>query len=364
MSIKDICDKNQQFLDKENVIGVGAGKKYTNGQPTGEEAVVFFVEKKVDASSLRKRNMVPPTVDGYKTDVFNVGRIKPEGKLIKKVRPITPGYGCGHSQVTAGTIGGIFMWNNKPVILSNNHVIANTNRAKIGNAIVNPAQYDGGNYKNPYHRIARLTKFVKINAANNYQDSAIAELMNECGKIKYTDAIYNIGSPTGIAEVAVGDAVQKSGRTTGYTTGKVVSVGTSVAVYYGSQPKRFKDCIITTDMSRGGDSGSLLIDMDNRVVGLLFAGSSKVTIHNPIKYPMETYGLKLMTPPLAVKDKKFKAYKGTRLVKDVEFSTMMEAKQYCISRMTKDEDILKMSVKGEVTIERDLSNQIIVEYDD
>ena len=40
---------------------------------------------------------------------------------------------------------------------------------------------------------------------------------------------------------------------------------------------RFARQIVTSAMSAGGDSGSLLLDMDNRAVGLLFAGSPTVT---------------------------------------------------------------------------------------
>jgi len=35
-------------------------------------------------------------------------------------------------------------------------------------------------------------------------------------------------------------------------------------------------------MADGGDSGSALLDMDKNLVGLLFAGSSYITVHNNI----------------------------------------------------------------------------------
>jgi len=363
MSLKEIVDKNQQFLDKKNVIGVGAGKKFANGTPTGEDALVFFVEQKVDKAGLSKRDIVPSSVDGYETDVFNIGRIEARA-LRRKIRPITPGFGCGHGYVTAGTIGGIFMRNDKPVILSNNHVMAWTNKAKKGHAIINPALHDGGDLKNPYHRIARLVDFVKMTASGNYQDSAIAELFSEVSKNDYTAAIYNIGEPTGVTNAVVDMPVQKTGRTTGYTTGRVVSVGASVSVAYdGNQIKRFKDCILTTDMSKGGDSGSLLLDMNKRIVGLLFAGSSKVTVHNPIKYPMESYGLELIKNPLSIVENKVRIYKNTKKLPN-EFDTVEEAKQYAINQMMADEDVLKLTVKSDLEIIRDMSNQIIIEYDE
>ncbi|MEZ5097178.1 MAG: hypothetical protein R2731_14400 [Nocardioides sp.] len=52
--------------------------------------------------------------------------------------------------------------------------------------------------------------------------------------------------------------------------------------YGGGRVARFCNQIITTDMSAGGDSGSLVMDWENRPVGLLFAGSAVATILNPI----------------------------------------------------------------------------------
>ena len=40
---------------------------------------------------------------------------------------------------------------------------------------------------------------------------------------------------------------------------------------------------MTTNISAGGDSGSLVLSLDNVAVGLLFAGSSIATIANQIE---------------------------------------------------------------------------------
>jgi hypothetical protein len=52
--------------------------------------------------------------------------------------------------------------------------------------------------------------------------------------------------------------------------------------------------IITTNMSAGGDSGSLLCDMNENAVGLLFAGSSSITIHNDIRYVQTLLGIRVV----------------------------------------------------------------------
>ena len=102
-----------------------------------------------------------------------------------------------------------------------------------------------------------------------------------------------IGSPQGVAKAKLGMSIQKSGRTTGYTTGKVKDISASVKVNYDNQVALFRNQILTTNMSQGGDSGSLVLDMKQRAVGLLFAGSEQVTILNPISAVLNLLNVEL-----------------------------------------------------------------------
>jgi hypothetical protein len=47
-------------------------------------------------------------------------------------------------------------------------------------------------------------------------------------------------------------------------------------------------------MAAGGDSGSLLVDLYNRPVGLLFAGSASATIYNPIGKVLDAFGVSIL----------------------------------------------------------------------
>ena len=90
-----------------------------------------------------------------------------------------------------------------------------------------------------------------------------------------------------------GEIVQKTGRTTNYTTGKVTSINATVNVNYGGgRVAKFCRQILTTNMSAGGDSGSLLCDLNENAVGLLFAGSSSVTVH--ILYVRSLLGIRIV----------------------------------------------------------------------
>jgi hypothetical protein len=316
----------QELLDKENVVGVGVGHKWTKGEDTGEPAVVVLVTEKLQPELVPNadQNMVESEIDGMPTDVFAIGEIFAGDafpsmndedavystvdldadieQLRGRVRPVRPGYSVGHPRVTAGTIGA-GCYDLKPFpgeprryyILSNNHVLAASNRASIGHPILQPGRADGGTY--PQDVIGRLTRFQPIrfikgsNAPCNYVDAAIAEV-----PFHVLDRdIYWSGYPRSIYQPArVGMYVKKTGRTTSFTTGRITVLNATVNVNYGSgNVGRFCRQIVTTDMSAGGDSGSLVLDFENKPVGLLFAGSSSATILNPIHYVQSALGVRV-----------------------------------------------------------------------
>ena len=307
-----------ELLDPEkprtNVVGIAAGVKWKNGQPTGEPALLVLVSYKLEKDQLTKADMIPAKLHEMQTDVLAVGYPYAGGTepleagiqtLAKRVRPARGGYSVGHYQITAGTIatcvyavlpGGTISppahgvgIPPKYYILSNNHVLANSNASSIGDPILQPGPYDGGT--NPADRIATLSRFVPITfdppvprtLHNNLVDCAIAEApFHDLDR-----EIYWNGPVRGWrqkANVTVGSIVKKTGRTTNFTTGRITAVNATIDVGYGGgKIARFKDQIVTTNMSAGGDSGSMVMTLDNVAVGLLFAGSSVAMIANQIE---------------------------------------------------------------------------------
>jgi hypothetical protein len=88
-----------------------------------------------------------------------------------------------------------------------------------------------------------------------------------------------------VKEATLEMGVCKSGRTTAFTTGTIRVLEATMTVNYGlDRVATFEGQIVSTAMSQGGDSGSLLVTNDtHHAVGLLFAGSSQATIFNPIQ---------------------------------------------------------------------------------
>lgn len=308
-------DEQDKLLDRDNVVGVAVSHKIKKEQDTGDPCLTVFVEQKLDGALLGSDQAIPKTIKKYKTDVIETGPIfaephhtedlaqdeEPEvgiQTLRGRIRPVEGGYSVGHYRITAGTMA-TAVYDRSPFpgiprryyMLSNNHVLANSNSARIGDPILQPGPYDGGTY--PRDLVARLYRFVPIrfDGRCNYVDAAIA-----VGEFHDLDReIYWIGYVKGVATVGVNTIVQKTGRTTSYTTGRVTAINATVNVNYGSG-RVGKMCrqIVTTNMSAGGDSGSLLCDMNERAVGLLFAGSSSVTIHNDIRYVQSLLGIRVV----------------------------------------------------------------------
>jgi hypothetical protein len=290
--------EEQQLLALPNVVGVGVGYKETKGKELKDSVCVnVYVRQKFAPDALPPGSLVPDKVDGVKTDVREVGDIVAQS-YTARIRPAKPGYSIGHYKITAGTFGCLVRdtcGSCRIYILSNNHVLANSNAAASGDPILQPGRVDGGSY--PKDLIARLARFIPIrfNDPDKYNlvDAAIASPLDQRDVIA---SIVGLGIPTGSVEAKLGMPVQKSGRTTQTTSGKVIGIDATIAVGYGTAGVAyFRNQILTTNMSQGGDSGSLLLDSDSgAATGLLFAGSSQVTVHNAISNVLMALGVELV----------------------------------------------------------------------
>lgn len=317
-------DHKEEILARPNVIGIGVGYRETAGTLTDDVSVVVLVQQKVAPVALSAEALVPREVAGLRTDVREVGEIRAQQARTDRWRPAPGGVSIGHYRISAGTLGCIVRdrATGDRLILSNNHVLANSNDAAPGDPILQPGGADGG--VNPQDVIARLERFVPIHyntapgtcgtasavahlanavailigsqhrlqpyqldqQASNVVDAAVARPLDDASVL---DEVLEIGEPHGTTEPLLGMAVRKSGRTTGFTTDAITVLDATVTVSYGGgRSARFENQIITGPMSQGGDSGSLLVAGETQeAVGLLFAGSDQTTIHSPIGFVLD-----------------------------------------------------------------------------
>jgi len=311
-TVNDVREEHHERLTQcyETVIGSGCGHKLVNGVDTGKPAIIIFVTEKIRPihglfSSLPPTQLLPPEIDGIPTDVIEVGHITKQ-LLTARVRPILPGYSVSHYKVTAGTLGGIFQdINNNIVILSCNHVLANENACHIGDYIFQPGIADnptvnrnfvGWTDNVPY--FATLRDYAVLSTTqNNLQDSAVAMVYSDYIARQMVNPNYPNGLPmAGIGAPSIGLVVQKFGRTTGQTMGKILAMNSTFTIGYDIGPTTFTGTIVTSSMSKGGDSGAITLDDKMNAIGLLFAGSDKVSLHTPMAPIINRYGLRIWKP--------------------------------------------------------------------
>jgi hypothetical protein len=202
-------------------------------------------------------------------------------------------------------------------ILSNNHVLAESDQGHIGDTIDQPGLIDGactplnrpGSVVNP---VATLKYIVPLASRQTNVDAALA--LAAPGAIDPSGAILGLGTPGASGELSaappmagagekltaanLGMDVAKSGRTTGLTCSNIDAVALAVKIDY------FKDCAETQPYSTktytnqigisgshftdSGDSGALVLDAANsQAIGLYFAGGTDgdghgLSVANPI----------------------------------------------------------------------------------
>lgn len=311
-----------ELLQRRNVIACGLGYKISEGRRTDKLSFVVSVTHKVPLDELPPQEIVPRTVYGFTTDVVETGPIRAFTPIDPKARhrPALPGISIGHRDITAGTFGLLVERGGEHYILSNNHVLANTNAGEIDDPIYQPGPSDGGSINDA---IATLAEYEPIDFGQTSPECQFAELaakilnllagltgshhrvqaVRQTSGVNRMDAalakpdrpdlvkadILGLGLPTGLGEVELGQSVQKMGRTTGLTQGTITQIDVTVNVDYAGRKARFEDQVFATPMSGPGDSGSTILDMDRQIVGQLFAGSDQVTILTPIQRILDRF---------------------------------------------------------------------------
>ena len=292
------------LLRVPGVVGTAIGLA-PNGKPT-----VRLLLAQANVTSL------PLVLDGVPVTTEVTGMFFVRSDPTQRQRPAPLGFSLGHPAITAGSIGGrVVDAAGKIYVLSNNHVLANSNDAAIGDPALQPGPFDGGTA--PADQIGTLAAFKPINfsGGTNTIDAAIAlssadNLSNATpadeGYGLPNSAIYGDANGDGVFDdrnALLGLAVQKYGRTTKATHGQITGINATVNVCYEVfiifcvKQATFVDQLIIEPgtFSGGGDSGSLIVadDGTNRPVGLLFAGSSTQTIANRIDLVLNNFGVRI-----------------------------------------------------------------------
>ncbi|KEI02307.1 hypothetical protein [Clostridium botulinum] len=285
------------FLSKANVVGVGLGYKVTHGFCTKEKCIKVLVSNKLPFNELNSNEIIPKLYKEIKTDVYETGIFKHQ-LLNTRVRPTLGGYSISSTTYKEiGSIACIVIDNlSHYYILSCNHTIAGLNTVQLGTSIVQPSVLDNG--KSPKDLIGSLYKFIPLQFSTsthlhaNYVDAALAIIPD---KSKISKNIYILGKPRNAINPSLDLSVRKAGRTTNITYGNITLLGGTITISTQKGLILYKNQILTTKMSSPGDSGSLLMDLNNNSVGLIIGGSTTDTIVNPISSVLNALNVKIAT---------------------------------------------------------------------
>jgi len=203
-----------------------------------------------------------------------------------------------------GTLGSLIQRSGTFYILSNNHVLARSDSASLGENIIQPGLVDTNCGATSSLVVGSLSQFANLQAAGTNVDAAIAQIIP--GAVDTTGTILSLGSTTtgGVPDpgpphagtgipASVGMAVGKSGRTTGLTCSRVGAVGVATRVQYQTGCGTgttftvvYSNQISVTGgtFSGAGDSGSLIVSTGTGdPVALLYGGSDTDTVGNPVQ---------------------------------------------------------------------------------
>jgi hypothetical protein len=304
---------------KPIVHAMGVGRKQVDGKSIGELCIRFYVVKKLTESILSPSARLPESIDGMPTDVIEsppaiaAGNLPPcSNKRKTAQRPLIGGISIGHKGITAGTLGYFCTSRLKSddrksiYVLSNNHVIANSNMGIKGDAVLQPGRLDGG--ADPRDQVAKLWRFKKLKFMPNGTNDVDAAIAQRLKNIEYTPAICGIGKVTGVTKAKEDMEVAKHGRSSELTSGKVTDISVN-PVITGLDPRnpraraRFSNQIRVEsedgeDFADTGDSGSLVVTRGRRpeAVGLLFAcpEGGGYALLNPIDLVLRQLKIKLV----------------------------------------------------------------------
>lgn len=295
-------------IDKGNLspADVVESKPVALGVSVREDGSFALALRIIGSPTRLAGDMLPTMIEASRgeVDLLSLRPITTRAEYLRtRRRPLFPGLSIGHPEITAGTLGTIVKDRNDGsfAILSNNHVLANSNRASPGDLCLQPGPVDRGTAGDV---IGRLDRFVTVQDGVEV-DAAIARLEEPFENPLMIGGNLRLTGRTMTARRAI--EVAKIGRTTGLTFGRISAVALiDLEIGFGNRLVSFDDQIeirspAASPFSAGGDSGSLVVDLQGNAVGLLFAGTTTrdgqtdITYVNPIDRVLDLLDVELIS---------------------------------------------------------------------
>lgn len=277
---------NHLFDRPRKVKLIDIGRYAHDGRVEDRLAIRFHVDEKIPDTQLEAMGREPL----QRQPILDIPTMVIEGKYYlhqwswwgggwrrwadprtSRADPLRGGISVSTEYYYSGTLGGVVRdrTTQKEMILSNWHVLVAYWGAPRGQPILQPGRYDGGTHSDI---IATLDR----DAMSYNLDAAVAFLN---GSRRLTNDQLDIGPVKGVGRATIDMEVEKSGRSSRTTYGRVTGVEGIQRMQYGWLERIIRDVVTieprqpADEVSRGGDSGSWWLNSATReVIGLHFAG--------------------------------------------------------------------------------------------
>jgi hypothetical protein len=278
------------------VVGVGIGEQTTASRPTGHRALKVYVEKKFPAAAISLADRLPATFAGLIVDVEEVGVIRLlaasaptplDGRALHPGQLVRIRSRSGRDECVA-TLGGFVRSGSRVLGLTTAHGPAESGEAAIQALAVASHEKEG--------TLAELERTTALAGRTVVDGSLWAIHAN--GSIERP--ILSVRLPVGIENAGVDMIVHKSGGTSGYTLGRVLSIDVDVRACAADRNLLFLHQLVIgaagdAPFAVPGDSGSLIVNCaTSKAVGLLVAGSSTLAIANHVEDVLDALGVRLV----------------------------------------------------------------------
>jgi hypothetical protein len=312
-----------ELLALPEVVAVDIGEQMVGGLPTGRPAIVVTVRRKRHPLDVPTEHLLPAEVAGVPVDVVQGDVVLHRALLTEGLPPpsaqgaerhdvVIGGISAGPARsvllvppqaprqgeyVIVGTLGALVTDRagaGDVLALTTFHVACVDDAWQVGDEMVHPSRVDGG-------RCARDVVATLARAALSGSVDGAAVLLRP--DRRYQPMITQVGPVTGTASPVLGGVVRKRGRATGLTVARVASVDATLSVDYGDGlgVRTLRDQVRVAAVGGRfgdyGDSGAVLVDADNRIVGLYFAGDAcgSVGYANPIARVLDELDVDVLT---------------------------------------------------------------------
>jgi hypothetical protein len=279
------------------VQGMGVGCKSVGGKPTDELAIIFYVHKKLPLSELSANQLIPPEIEGIKTDVVespvskcfdDVGRYRPlvSGSQLEYTTSEQTSTG-GATHFKTGTLGCFAKARRKgkKVILTAGHVAAGCgdpnpaiNHRRLGQP---DDTCDCSCCSKCWSTVVGTVVDARVDP-----DAGLIQIdkcIDTSPNVRVIGPIHGVLNTTQINGLGGKTVRVRGAKTEMVKTGTVMNVhesnNTECVEFEGgpSVSRAFTDAI-RVNADRGdffgqpGDSGSAVLDENGNLIGLLFAG--------------------------------------------------------------------------------------------